>query len=50
MRFAYCALRELEPLTPRTTRMRVIANNGLFKDSATMKEIMHQTEWALARG
>jgi Protein of unknown function (DUF3568) len=40
----------LEPLTPRTTRMRVIANNGLLKDSATAQEIMHQTERALARG
>jgi hypothetical protein len=40
----------LEPLTPRTTRMRVIANNGLLKDSATAQEIMHQTERAISRG
>jgi hypothetical protein len=40
----------LEPLTPRTTRMRVIANNGLLKDSATAQEIMLQTERVLSRG
>lgn len=40
----------LEPLTPRTTRMRVIANNGLLKDSATAQEIMLQTERVLGRG
>lgn len=40
----------LEPLTPRTTRMRVIASNGLLKDSATAQEIMLQTERVLSRG
>jgi hypothetical protein len=40
----------LEPLTPRTTRMRVIANNGLLKDSATAQEIMLQTERVLSKG
>ncbi|MFQ5784200.1 MAG: DUF3568 family protein [Alphaproteobacteria bacterium] len=35
---------ELEELTPRTTRMRVIANNGpFFKDAATATEIIVQT-------
>ncbi len=40
----------LEPLTPRTTRMRVIASNGLLKDSATATEIMLQTERVLSKG
>ena len=40
----------LEPLTTRTTRMRVIASNGLLTDSATAQEIMHQTERVLSRG
>lgn len=40
----------LEPLTPRTTRMRVIANNGLLKDSATAQEILLQTERVLSKG
>ncbi|HEX7971803.1 MAG TPA: DUF3568 family protein [Thiobacillus sp.] len=40
----------LEPLTPRTTRMRVIASNGLLKDSATAQEIMLQTDRVLSRG
>lgn len=40
----------LEPLTPRTTRMRVIASNGLLKDSATATEILMQTERVLAKG
>lgn len=40
----------LEPLTPRTTRMRVIASNGLLKDSATAQEIMLQTERVLSKG
>lgn len=35
---------EFEALTPRTTRMRVVANQGLiFKDSATSTEIILQT-------
>jgi len=40
---------ELERLTPRTTRMRVVANKGgLFgKDSATSTEIILQTAQAL---
>ncbi len=39
----------LEPLTSRTTRMRVIANNGVFKDRATATEIVEQTERVLSR-
>lgn len=35
---------ELEALTPNTTRMRVTATNGLFRDSATATEIIMQTE------
>ena len=35
---------ELEALTPGTTRMRVTAANGLFRDSATATEIIIQTE------
>ena len=38
---------ELEPLTPNTTRMRAVAKNGLFYDSATATEIILQTEKAL---
>jgi len=36
---------ELEPLTRRTTRMRVVANQGqiFFKDAATATEIIVQT-------
>ena len=34
----------LEPLTPNTTRMRTVARNGLFYDSATSTEIILQTE------
>lgn len=40
----------LEPLSSRTTRMRVIASNGLLKDSATATEIMLQTERVLSKG
>ena len=40
---------ELEPLTPNTTRMRVVAKSGLFYDSATATEIILQTEKALDR-
>lgn len=40
----------LEPLTPRTTRMRVIASNGIIKDSATATEIVLQTERVLSKG
>jgi hypothetical protein len=34
----------LEPLTPSTTRIRTVARNGLFYDSATATEIILQTE------
>ena len=40
----------LEPLTKRTTQMRVIASEGIFKDSATATEIALQTERVLAGG
>ncbi|MGE5318750.1 MAG: DUF3568 family protein [Hyphomicrobiaceae bacterium] len=40
----------LEPITTRTTRMRVIASNGLLTDSATAQEILHQTERVLSKG
>ncbi|MDP1682898.1 MAG: DUF3568 family protein [Burkholderiales bacterium] len=35
---------ELEALSPNTTRMRVTASSGLFRDSATATEIIIQTE------
>lgn len=35
---------ELEALTPNTTRMRVTAASGIFRDSATATEIIIQTE------
>jgi hypothetical protein len=40
---------ELESLTPRTTRMRVVANKGqiFFKDAATSTEIILQTAQSL---
>jgi citrate lyase gamma subunit len=39
---------EFEALTPKTTRMRVVADSeGLVKDSATATEIILQTERAL---
>ena len=39
---------EFEALTPKTTRMRVIADSdGFIKDSATATEIILQTERAL---
>lgn len=34
----------LEPLTKNTTRIRVIARNGILKDSATATEIVLQTD------
>ena len=40
----------LEPLTSRTTRMRVIASNGILKDGATATEIVLQTERILSNG
>jgi len=40
---------ELEPVSSRTTRMRVVANKGdiFFKDSATATEIIAQTAESL---
>jgi uncharacterized protein DUF3568 len=38
---------DLEPLTHNTTRMRTVARNGLFFDSATSTEIILQTERVL---
>jgi hypothetical protein len=39
---------DFEALTPKTTRMRVVAeSDGMFKDSATATEIILQTERAL---
>lgn len=38
---------QLEPLSPNTTRMRAVARNGLFYDSATATEIILQTEKAV---
>ncbi len=40
---------ELQSLTPQTTRMRVVANEGqiFFKDSSTATEIITQTAQAL---
>lgn len=35
---------ELEALSPNTTRMRTVARQGLFFDSATAMEIIFQTE------
>lgn len=41
---------QLEPLSPSTTRMRTIARNGVFYDSATATEIILQTEKVLNNG
>lgn len=38
---------QLERLSPNTTRMRTVARNGFFYDSATATEIILQTERAL---
>jgi hypothetical protein len=39
---------DLEPLSPQTTRMRVVAKNGIFfKDKATATEIIYQVADAL---
>lgn len=38
---------ELEALTPKTTRMRSTAKNGLFRDASTATEIILQTERVL---
>ena len=40
---------KLEPLTPKATRMRVIAKNGLYRDTATSAEIVAQIEKALGK-
>jgi ABC-type antimicrobial peptide transport system ATPase subunit len=41
---------DLERLTPRTTRMRVVANNGIiFKDRATEAAIIDEAADALDR-
>jgi hypothetical protein len=39
---------ELEAITPKTTRMRCTARNGLFSDAATATEIILQTERVLS--
>lgn len=38
---------QLEPLSANATRMRAVARNGLFYDSATATEIILQTEKAI---
>jgi hypothetical protein len=38
---------QLEPISPNATRMRAVARNGFFYDSATATEIILQTERAL---
>jgi hypothetical protein len=38
---------ELEALTPKMTRMRTTAKNGLFRDASTATEIILQTERVL---
>lgn len=35
---------EIESLSPNTTRIRVTASSGIFRDSATATEIIMQTE------
>ena len=37
----------MESLSPNTTRMRTVAKDGLFYDSATAAEIIYQTEKVL---
>ena len=40
---------EIEPISPRATRMRIAAKNGsVFYDTATASEIVAQTERSLA--
>ncbi len=42
---------QLQPLTPQTTRIRVIARDGVFfKDKATATEIIYQVAEALEGG
>ena len=38
---------KLESITPKLTRMRVVAKNGLMRDTATSAEIVAQIEKAL---
>jgi hypothetical protein len=40
----------LEPLSPKTTRIRARATDGFLHDAATATEIILQTERVLARG
>jgi hypothetical protein len=40
---------KLESLTPKATRRRVAAKNGLFRDAATSAEIVAQIEKALGK-
>ena len=40
---------KLESLTPKATRLRVTAKNGLFRDTATSAEIVAQIEKALGK-
>ena len=40
---------KLESLTPKLTRMRVTAKNGLMRDTATSAEIVAQIEKALGK-
>lgn len=40
----------LEPLSPRTTRIRARAMEGILHDAATATEIILQTERVLAKG
>jgi hypothetical protein len=40
---------KLESLTPKATRLRVSAKNGLFRDTATSAEIVAQIEKALGK-
>lgn len=37
----------MEALSPNTTRMKTVAKDGLFYDSATATEIIYQTERVL---
>jgi len=40
---------KLESITPKTTRMRVVAKNGFYRDTATSAEIVAQIEKALGK-
>jgi len=39
----------METLSPNTTRMKTVAKDGIFYDSATAVEIIYQTEQVLGR-